>query len=95
MNSTTGTAYLTISGRVQGVWYRDFTRKHATALGLSGWVKNNTDGTVGACIEGRRDDIEKLIEILKEGPYLASVKGIDVTWASERTDLNGFEIRYS
>ena len=54
--------HLIIHGKVQGVLFRDNTRKEAQSLGLTGWVKNNPDGTVEAMIEGEEDKLKDLFE---------------------------------
>lgn len=87
-------AQLTIKGRVQGVYYRAFTRDTATQLGLRGWVKNLSDGSVEALLEGYRDDIEKAISHCRSGPPGARVDHIDVKWEDYQGDLKGFQIRY-
>jgi len=87
-------AHLLIKGRVQGVFYRAFTRDIATQLDLRGWVRNLPDGAVEALLEGYRDEIEKAIEHCSSGPPGARVDGIDVNWEDYRGDLEGFQIRY-
>ena len=88
-------AHLFISGTVQGVYYRAFTRDLAGRLGLNGWVKNLYDGRVEALFEGNREVIEQAIERCYAGPPGARVNEIDVAWEEYRGDLKGFEIRYS
>ncbi len=87
-------AQLIIKGLVQGVYYRAFTRDTATQLGLRGWVRNLSDGSVEAMFEGYRDDIEKAIAHCRSGPPGARVDRIDVKWADYQGDLKGFQIRY-
>lgn len=86
-------AHLFISGIVQGVFYRAFTREIANSLGLSGWVRNLTDGRVEALFEGDRADIERAIEQCRIGPPGARVDGIDVDWEEYRGDIKGFDVR--
>ena len=69
-----------VSGKVQVVMYRDFARQSARALSITGEVKNLADGRVQVIAEGERANLEALIKKLKEGPVLARVDGIDVTW---------------
>ena len=90
-----GRAHLFVSGMVQGVFFRAFTRDVAVHFGLSGWVKNLPDGRVEALFEGDRQDIEKAIRQCHAGPPGARVDEIDVAWESHRGDLKGFEVRYS
>lgn len=65
--------HLIISGRVQGVWYRESMRQEALRLGVDGWVKNRADGTVEAVIAGPAPQIETLLAWAHRGPPLASV----------------------
>ncbi|MBU3079137.1 acylphosphatase [Sphingomonas quercus] len=67
---------LVIHGRVQGVFYRDWTVETAHALGLAGWVRNLPDGTVEAMVEGDGADVEQFIRRCHEGPERARVDHI-------------------
>ena len=87
-------AHLFISGWVQGVFYRAFTRDLAQSLGLSGWVKNLRDGRVEALFEGRKDLIEKAVATCNAGPPGARVSHIDLLWEKYIGDLKGFLITY-
>jgi acylphosphatase len=87
-------AHLFIEGRVQGVFYRAFTRDIAYTLGLNGWVKNLRDGRVEAIFEGEKDLIEKVIKQCYDGPPGAQVTSIEVKWEESLGDLKGFAIRY-
>ena len=71
-------ARLTISGRVQGVGFRDWLINSALALGLTGWVRNRRDGVVEALIVGEEDAVGQMIEACRRGPSLARVDSIDV-----------------
>ncbi|MEJ5226546.1 acylphosphatase [Thermodesulfovibrio sp.] len=85
-------AHLLISGRVQGVFYRAFTREVAESLGLKGWVRNLRDGRVEAVFEGDEDKISIAIERCKEGPPYAKVDSIEITW-DEAEGYTDFEIK--
>ncbi len=87
-------AHLFIEGRVQGVFYRAFTRNLASKLGLNGWTRNLYDGRVEAVFEGSRELIEKAIEECRKGPVGSSVENIDVEWKESSGEFKGFEIRY-
>jgi acylphosphatase len=87
-------AHLFITGRVQGVFYRAFTRNLAAKLGLDGWVRNLYDGRVEAVLEGSRELVEEAILACKKGPPGALVTDIEVTWAEPEGLAGGFEIRY-
>jgi acylphosphatase len=71
-------ARLTITGRVQGVGYRDWAMAMAQRLGLSGWVRNRSDGSVEALIIGDDDAVGAMIEACRHGPAMARVDEIDV-----------------
>ncbi|MHC1566895.1 MAG: acylphosphatase [Candidatus Syntropharchaeia archaeon] len=83
-----------VSGRVQGVFFRHFTRSEAISLGLTGWVKNLRDGRVEVVAEGEEEDLQKFLDRLREGPRGAMVKGMEVTWEPYRGDMDRFEIVY-
>lgn len=67
-----------ITGKVQGVWFRDSTRKEATKQGVNGWVRNLPDGRVEAMICGTQDQLQIMHEWLQAGPELAEVTHIEV-----------------
>jgi acylphosphatase len=71
-------ARLTITGRVQGVGYRDWAMVTAERLGLSGWVRNRSDGAVEALIVGEDAVVGRMIEACRRGPAMARVDEIDV-----------------
>ena len=66
-----------IRGRVQGVWYRSWTEGEATRLGLSGWVRNEPDGTVSALFVGPRPAVEEMLAACREGPPAARVDAVE------------------
>jgi acylphosphatase len=67
----------TISGKVQGVWFRAFTREQAQALGVTGWANNLADGRVEVMLCGESSKLQTLIKLLSQGPPLARVDGIE------------------
>ncbi len=81
-----------VRGRVQGVFFRDTTRRRATAEGVAGWVSNRADGTVEALFEGEPEAVERLLEFCRRGPDGAGVERVDVSEA-EPAGLEGFTIR--
>jgi len=87
-------AHLYIEGRVQGVFYRAFTRNLATRLGLNGWVRNLYDGRVEALFEGSRELIDQAIQECWKGPAGSSVRNITVSREESSAEYKGFEIRY-
>jgi len=70
-------AHLIIEGRVQGVFFRDTTRREAVGLGLRGWVKNRFDGSVEVIAEGPKDKVENLVQWCRQGPPAARVTEIN------------------
>jgi acylphosphatase len=83
---------VTISGRVQGVFFRDSLRRHAESRGVAGWAHNRSDGAVEAVFEGRPEDVERMIEFAKTGPRQAEVDRVDVR-DEDPEGLTYFEIR--
>lgn len=67
-----------VSGRVQGVFFRDSCARRARAEGLAGWVRNRADGRVEAWFEGRPQAVENLVTWCREGPPHADVDGVEV-----------------
>lgn len=84
--------HLTIHGRVQGVFYRDWTVETARELGLAGWVRNEADGTVAAHLEGAAETVEAMVARMHDGPVAARVERIEQREV-EPAGLNGFERR--
>lgn len=68
---------LVISGRVQGVWYRESMRQEAQALGVKGWVRNRMDGTVEAVVEGSASAVEAIVHWAHRGPERAEVAAVE------------------
>jgi acylphosphatase len=85
--------HIFISGRVQGVGFRAFTRKEASTRGIRGWVKNLADGRVEIKIEGEREKIKDMIRRIKEGPSFARVDDIEVI-DEEIENFDRFEVRF-
>jgi acylphosphatase len=69
-----------VQGRVQGVFFRESTRQRAHELGLSGWVRNDPDGSVTCCFFGSRAACEQALAFVRMGPPAASVSRVDETW---------------
>jgi acylphosphatase len=67
-----------VHGRVQGVFFRDTTRRMAQSRGVSGWVRNNPDGTVEAALEGEPEAVEAMVQFAREGPRGAVVETVEV-----------------
>ena len=81
-----------VRGRVQGVFFRDTTRRRAAESGASGWVTNRADGAVEAVFEGDADAVERMVRFASEGPRGAKIEEVEVS-EEEPEGLSGFEIR--
>jgi acylphosphatase len=68
-----------VHGSVQGVFFRDTTRRMARSRGLGGWVRNTPDGTVEAVFEGEGDAVESMVQWSRDGPRGAVVERVEVT----------------
>lgn len=80
----------TISGTVQGVFFRQFCKDQADKLGLRGYVRNLEDSTVEVLVEGEKDNIEEMYKILKKGPPHAQIREIkpeERKWSGEFPDF--------
>ena len=88
-------AEMLVEGRVQGVGYRDYVRRRAGLLGLSGWVMNLRDGRVRVRAEGPRAVIEELVHALEKGPPLSHVQTVAVMWRPVTGRFRSFGIRYA
>jgi acylphosphatase len=84
-----------ITGRVQGVGFRHFTRTTAQQHGLTGWVRNEPDGSVRLEAEGPRSDLDALLDAVHEGPRSARVESVDVEWEDATDTFGQFEVRYT
>jgi acylphosphatase len=80
-----------VSGRVQGVFFRDACRQKAVEHGVSGWVRNLPDGRVEAVFEGKPEAVQQLVDWARHGPRRAAVTGIWVR-AEQPEGLDTFEI---
>ncbi|XXX75680.1 acylphosphatase [Sorangium sp. So ce134] len=83
---------LFVRGRVQGVFFRASTQREAKRLGLTGWVKNRSDGTVEVLAEGEEDELKELIAWANRGPSAARVERVDVRWRGFSGDFFDFRI---
>jgi len=83
----------TARGRVQGVGFRYFVLRRGMELGLTGWVANESDGSVRCVAEGPRGDLEALLHTMERGPAGAIVEGVRVSWSDATGRLRDFGIR--
>lgn len=87
--------HLFVSGKVQGVGFREFSRSRALELQIKGWAENLPDGRVEIVAEGSKEDLDRYVELLRQGPRAASVSGIEFTDSVDAPEesLSSFEIR--
>ena len=83
-----------VRGRVQGVNFRYYTQRTAAQLGLRGWVRNQSDGSVEVVAEGPRPKLDQLLAFLRQGPPSARVDEVKMDWAQAQLDATAFEIRW-
>ena len=86
MSESVTTRHLVIHGRVQGVYFRDSMRQQARRLGVTGWVRNRTDGTVEAMVHGKPDAVETIIKWAHNGPDAAKVIQVQIEEAQGQFD---------
>jgi acylphosphatase len=85
--------HVIVRGEVQGVFFRDSTRREAEAKSVAGWVRNRDDGSVEAVFEGSADAVEAMLEWCRSGPSRAEVEDMDVRVEDDSDELEGFEVR--
>ena len=84
-----------VRGRVQAVGFRQFVWSRAARLGLAGWVRNGDDGrSVEIEAEGPTDALERLLDLLRQGPYGARVDDVQASWSDEPRGYTAFEVRF-
>jgi acylphosphatase len=81
-----------VTGDVQGVFFRDTTRREAESRAVAGWVANRPDGAVEAVFEGEQDAVEAMLDFCRRGPGRATVEAVAVS-EEEPEGLRGFEAR--
>ena len=84
---------LVVTGKVQGVYYRAWFTEHARALGLAGWVRNRSDGSVEAVVEGSVAAVDRMIALAHEGSAAARVEQVAVSDDAPAEALTGFDQR--
>ena len=82
-----------ITGRVQGVGFRNFTQTRARRLGVTGWVRNEADGSVRLEAEGPPDALDDLADAVHNGPRMARVDNVTVEWGEAADDFETFQVR--
>jgi len=86
--------HIFVSGRVQGIFFRENTKKKAEKLAISGWVKNLRDGRLEAVFEGDRENIEKMVNWAKKGPIWAKIDDFSLVWEDYQGEFKEFSIEY-
>lgn len=82
-----------VTGMVQGVWFRQSTKNTAEQYGVSGWCRNNPDGSVAAVFEGEESAVKAVLEWCKDGPDLAQVDDLQIEWEQPTGEFDRFFIR--
>jgi acylphosphatase len=86
-------AHLFVSGKVQGVYFRQSTRIEAQGLGVTGWVRNLMDGRVEAVFEGEEHSVKMLVNYCRQGPGTAKVTYVDVSFGPFTGEFPDFKVR--
>lgn len=81
-------------GYVQGVGYRAYVRREARALGVTGWARNEADGSVRVVAEGAESRLLSLLRLLERGPSEAEVSHVEAIWSGGTGEFRGFEVRF-
>ena len=83
-----------VYGWVQGVGFRYFVINKALALGLRGYARNQSDGSVEVLAQGTRPALERLLTLLRKGPTAAEVSEVNTEWGQPTEHLSGFHVRW-
>lgn len=83
-----------VTGMVQGVNFRWYTQRRASELGLVGWVRNRSDGSVEFIAEGERGALERLLDAVRAGSPEAVVENVDAQWSTPTGEFHRFEIHF-
>lgn len=83
---------VTFSGHVQGIFFRTFIKDHAINLSIAGYVKNLQTGEVEAMFQGRKENIEQMLQQCKKGPPLASIKEMKVKEGKPKKEFREFKV---
>lgn len=86
-------AHVIIRGRVQGVGFRYDTQWAAQGIGVHGWVRNRSDGSVEAVIEGEKERVDRMLEWCRRGSALSRVDAVEVAWEACTGEFAAFAIR--
>ena len=86
--------HVKIEGTVQGVFFREKAKEKATELELTGWIRNNDDGSVEAVFEGETENLKKMLAFCREGPADAVVDTIEEEWEDSTGEFYTFDIEF-
>ena len=86
-------AHVLVSGKVQGVFFRQKTQRQAQSLGVTGWVRNLPDGRVEAVFEGEEEAVKALVDYCHRGPSIAIVENVNVTYENYNGEFSSFQVR--
>ena len=95
MNNEFVRAHIWVKGRVQGVGFRAHVEYHARQIGVTGWVRNVGWDTVEALAEGTREQVERFVEIMKQGPRASRVDESNVEWGDASGEFKEFGVKRS
>ena len=85
--------HMFVSGKVQGVFFRQKTKRQAQSLGIKGWVRNLPDGRVEAVFEGEEEAVKALVEYCHHGPSYARVENVNVSYENYSGEFTDFTTR--
>ncbi|HXZ89661.1 MAG TPA: acylphosphatase [Candidatus Dormibacteraeota bacterium] len=85
-------AHVYVSGRVQGVFFRNSVADLADSLNVDGWVRNLSDGRVETLLEGEKVNVEEVVEFCRHGPPGAYVRQLEIHWADWQGEFRDFKI---
>ncbi|MDP3954817.1 MAG: acylphosphatase [bacterium] len=86
--------HIYIAGHVQGVFFRDWAKRGAQELGLTGWIKNLPDRRIEAVFEGPKSKLEEILRRCNDGPSAAQVEHVEAIWGKATGEFKTFEIIY-
>ena len=86
--------FVRVSGRVQGVWFRASTKQKAEQLGVTGWIRNTSDGCIEAIFEGNKNMVKEMVDWCNHGPPHAKVENIEIKNQPVTNAFDGFAIKY-
>ena len=87
-------AHVVVQGFVQGIWFRASTKDEANRVGVTGWVRNLPDGSVEAVFEGKKKNVEVIVNWCHRGPSGAKVDKVEIAWEQFTSEFGDFEVRY-